>query len=457
MRKNQFFKRTLLGGVFVLLMTSQAFTQIPESVFDTISRKVDSSLLYRNMPVNPMRYIQTSDENTRIKISGFLRTDAYYDSRQMMGAGELIAVVMPKAPSYDANGNDINNAPGFQMASIISRLSLDVTGGEILGAKSSGILEAEFFGNSGGNVSINEFRLRHAWIKLDWKNTQLGIGQYFHPLINLLALPNTVNYTTGSPFFPVNRNPQIRLTHTIGKLTSYVTVMSQRDFTPSTIAYRNAAMPAFNFHTFFRGGNAIIGATFQYERIQPNIVSGSPAVATNEDLSSFSAMLYAKVITKPLAITGQITAMQNASSYTAFGGYVGYIMADGTPEQFRTMNSNTTWLDFQFTGKKIYPGLFLGYGINHGAKDIPIGAQSATAYGLIANWGGFSANPTAKTARDMFKITPRLDLRFGKLLFRVEADYMNVNYVDAEMTGTGTENSIRVASLRGHFVTIFFF
>lgn len=443
--------------LLILCAHTCLWAQIPQSRFDSISRRVDSTLRYNETAVNPVRYIQTSDENTRIKISGLIRTDAYYDNRQMMGAGELVALVMPDPPLLDANGRDINAAPAFHMASIISRLSIDVTGPQILGARSSGLLEAEFFGNSGGDVSINEFRLRHAWVKLDWKNTQLGIGQYFHPLINLLALPNTVNYTTGSPFHPVNRNPQIRLTHSIGHITSYVTLMSQRDFTPSTIAYRNAAMPAFNFHTFYRHKNMIFGGTVQYEQIKPDISSGNPVVVSEERLASFSAMVYGKVITKPLSITAEVAAMQNASSYTAFGGYMGYTMADGSPNQFRTMYSNSAWIDFQFAGKKIYPGLFLGYGINKGAKDVPENATAATAYGLLANWGAFSGNPNAKTARDLFKITPRLDMRFNKLLFRVEADYLNANYVDAEFSGTGTENSVRTAGFRGHFAAIFFF
>ena len=108
-----------------------------------------------------------------IKFGGFLRNDMFYDSRQVVSArpanqGELL--LYPAAKSIDAKGNDINDVSSLNINSITSRLSGSVTGPDAFGAKTSGILEAEFFGNANGNENV--LRLRHAFARLDWDKTQ---------------------------------------------------------------------------------------------------------------------------------------------------------------------------------------------------------------------------------------------------------------------------------------------
>jgi hypothetical protein len=110
-----------------------------------------------------------------IKLYGFLRNDVMFDSRQVVSArpgnqGELL--LYPANISKDLNGKDINAASSITMLSITSRLGVNVTGPDAFGAKTSGLLEAEFFGNANGNENV--FRLRHAFAKLDWPKTQLA-------------------------------------------------------------------------------------------------------------------------------------------------------------------------------------------------------------------------------------------------------------------------------------------
>ena len=67
------------------------------------------------------------------------------------------------------NNIDINAKSGFNILSIQSRLTGKITGPDAFGAKTSGQLEGEFFGTADSDV--NGFRLRHAFVKLDWENT----------------------------------------------------------------------------------------------------------------------------------------------------------------------------------------------------------------------------------------------------------------------------------------------
>lgn len=85
--------------------------------------------------------------NWGIKFYGFVRNDIMYDSRQIVSAREGDLSLYAKDKSQDANGKDINAAPTFHMLAITSRLGGTISGPDAFGAKTSAILEAEFFGN----------------------------------------------------------------------------------------------------------------------------------------------------------------------------------------------------------------------------------------------------------------------------------------------------------------------
>ena len=89
----------------------------------------------------------------KVNFYGFIRHDAF-------GAGENIVPLYPRDRALDVNGVDINDAPKFHMLSVVSRAGINVKGPDVLGAKTNGILEAEFFGAT--EAGINELRLRHA-------------------------------------------------------------------------------------------------------------------------------------------------------------------------------------------------------------------------------------------------------------------------------------------------------
>jgi hypothetical protein len=95
-----------------------------------------------------------------------------------------------------------------------SRLHLKVTGPEFMGAKTKAFVEGDFYGPGGTNESPN-FRMRHAYGALLWKDTQVLFGQYwdiFGP-----AVASTLDFRsgafTGAPNNP--RVPQLRVTHNV--------------------------------------------------------------------------------------------------------------------------------------------------------------------------------------------------------------------------------------------------
>ena len=89
--------------------------------------------------------VKENKDKVEVQFYGFIRNDIFMDTRQMIGAGEVLVPLYPKDRLLDVNGADINDASKFHMLSIVSRAGVNLKGPELLGAKTSGILEGEFF------------------------------------------------------------------------------------------------------------------------------------------------------------------------------------------------------------------------------------------------------------------------------------------------------------------------
>jgi hypothetical protein len=105
-------------------------------------------------------FSQTDKQSFGISFSGFVKTDIFYDTRQSVVIREGHFLLYPQNENLDVNGNDVNDKSSFNMLSIQTRLNGKITGPDAIGAKTSGVIEGEFFGHS--ESDINGFRLRHA-------------------------------------------------------------------------------------------------------------------------------------------------------------------------------------------------------------------------------------------------------------------------------------------------------
>lgn len=108
--------------------------------------------------------------------------------------------------SFDADGKDLNATPNGSFYTFTSRLGLDVTGPDIGKARSSAKIETDFGGFSGSNTML---RIRQAYVNLDWGKSAVLVGITWHPLFGAV-MPDVLNLSTGAPFQPFNRSPQIR-------------------------------------------------------------------------------------------------------------------------------------------------------------------------------------------------------------------------------------------------------
>ena len=195
----------------------------------------------------PQAKANQDSTKVRAELSGFINTQLFADSRQIVESREHMLSLYPKNIEYDAIGRDINAKGDLNQLSMTSRVRLRISGPKVLGATPSGLIEGDFTGAS--NFENNSFRLREAYIKLRWKKIGLLVGQHWHPLNTPDCRPFTLGLNTGAPFHPFSRHNQIRLIYFSNYHQITFVAASQRDFVssgpegPGSIYLRDAILP----------------------------------------------------------------------------------------------------------------------------------------------------------------------------------------------------------------------
>jgi hypothetical protein len=358
---------------------------------------------------------QTEKQAFGILFSGFVKTDLFYDSRQSVTIREGHFLLYPQNEHLDINLNDINDKSSFNILSIQSRVNAKITSPEVMGAKPSAVLEGEFFGTS--DADINGFRLRHAFVKLDWEKTSLLVGQTWHPMFIVEMFPGVVSFNTGAPFQPFSRNPQIRFTHSMDKIKFIAAVASQRDFASngpegfSSVYLRNSVVPNLNAQLQYIGENIFSGVGIDYKTITPRI-STAKKVKTNESLSSLSFTGFAKLSLNPVTFKLQGVYGSNLADHLMLGGYaISVTDTISGIEKYTGIKCFSVWGEIS-VGKDIEYAIFAGYTKNLGAEDNIAGSY----YGRGTNIG------------NVFRVSPRVQFTFDKLRISTEFEYTSSAY-----------------------------
>lgn len=402
---------------------------------------------------------QTEEKKFGIAFNGFVKTDIFWDSRQTVSIRDEHFYLYPAAEVLDKDGNDINAVPNFNFLSIQTRLRGDIAGPDALGAKTSGAIEGEFFGHSDGD--INGFRLRHAYVKLNWTKTELMVGQFWHPMFNTSCYPDVVNFNTGAPFLPFTRNPQIRVTQNFGNFKAYFTALSQLDFKsngpdgPSTKYIRNTAMPALNLNLEYSakrdGLSFLAGVAGGYKQLLPRMKTDSNYQAT-EKVGSFCAQAYARVIIPKLTVALAGNYAQDAYDFTMIGGYAVTQVTDTLKnfQEYSPVGTMSVWTDIHTNGAKLQVGLFLGYSKNLGAAeeiygDIKPGSKKTYFYSRGSD------------VAYLYRISPRLIYNAGKFRIAPEVDYTVAGYGQFTSGSEGIPTDVKATGNFRFLLGVYYF
>jgi hypothetical protein len=394
-------------------------------------------------------FAQTKEEKGTfgIKFNGYVKTDFMSDSRQTVTAREGHFLLYPSNEVDDADGDDINAVANFNMLAIQTRLSGKITAPDVLGAKTSGLIEGAFFGHS--NSDVNGFRLRHAFLKLAWGKSYLLIGQYWHPMFITECFPGTISFNTGAPFQPFSRNPQIRYMHAFNNLYLTGTLVTQRDFAStgpngvSSSYLRNSGMPMMDVNLKYMISKLVIGGGMNYKSILPRLSETNffGTYKSDAKVHSFATMLFTKVVISKFTVKAEGVYGQNLYDLVMLGGYgVSELDNNGFVSEYTNLKTFSTWAELVF-GKALQFGLFTGFTKNLGASDDIVGATYGRGLDISS----------------VVRIAPRAQYTYGKTRFAAEIEYTGANYGDRITQKSEVRDTNHVANFRLLLAAYLFF
>lgn len=389
------------------------------------------------------------------KLSGFVKTDFFWDSRQTVNARECHFLLWPEPVIEDPNGNDLNGKSSFNFLSLQSRLSVNITGPNAFGAKTSGLIEGDFFAQA--NENVNLFRLRHAFVKLNWEHLEILAGQFWNPLFIASCFPGTVSFNTGTPLQSFSRNPQLRATYKTRGLSIIGAAASQRDYSTAgeigmnSEYLRNSAVPDMHLQVHFgtdneSGMNLLAGTGMAYKTIVPRLTNAVPGevYAVNEKVGGITLMVFSKLETGPITAKLQARYGENISDLLGISGFGVTGITDLTTGErtYTPLKSMTFWGEIHSNGNP-QVGVFGGYISNMGSKEEIL--SSNLVFGL------------ATDIRSLYRIAPRVTYDVGKLRLALEVEYTSAAYGSNYNEFYIPDETTNADNLRGLAAVYYFF
>ena len=382
-----------------------------------------------------------------IKFSGFVKNDFIFDTRQVVSARDLHFLLYPKPVLLDPDGEDINDKADFNYLAIQSRLTGKITGPDAFGAKTSGVIEGAFFGRL--ETDINSFRLRHAYLKLNWKTTELLAGQYWHMMFVTACFPGTVSFNTGVPIQFFSRNPQIRITQKLGKFSIAGAASTQLDFQSpgpgGAKTLQNALLPDLSGQVSYSTEELLVGVTAGYKQLMPRIETGN-MYKTTELVRGITTQAFFKYVFAPITFKIQTTYAQNGFDGLQIGGYAVKSITDVDRDyrNYTTINTIGFWNDIHTNNKKFQVGLFSGYIKNLGSID------EIEEIDMIARY------TRGSDIAYVYRIAPRAILNSGKVRLAAEIEHTGAAYGDS-VNSNGVPQNAKVVRNNRILVALYYF
>lgn len=423
---------------------------------------------------------QTEPAEQKVTPYGFVRSDIFYNSRKNVELrdGSLNVYPMDAGTAYLANkaNDDINDRSQIFFSGIVSRFGVKFNGLTALGAKATGALETDFFGINTG--SENLLRLRHAYVALDWKKTQLLVGQYWNPNFIVPCFPGVANFSTGIPFNPFGFSPQVRVTHRFNKNFSLMGMMFGQELagfstagTFNNISATASGADAFKYSnvpdfaaelTYTVDKTFLAGLGGEINTIRPRLNDADPVTGfiknINTNVSMKNVKFYAKYTHKNFLIKAYAIMGQNLSRYVSTGALVEYRDSASGEWKYKAQNQINLWGEFILTrSKKVQPALFAGY-----IKNLGLSEDIASNQYKVGSYAMYSRGTTLTRGWDnMFRIAPRVDIISNKFKFSPEVElntmlYGNVDKANLKLATTAA-NEYKASNLRLQFTTTYIF
>nr|WP_319265934.1 hypothetical protein [uncultured Draconibacterium sp.] len=378
---------------------------------------------------------KVSAKKSSIELYGFIRSEYYYDSYKGLNAAQDNFYLFPLYKGLDAEGNDLNHQGIHGFTAMATRFGFNITGPEILGAKTSANFETDFAGIVSEYPEV--LRLRKAFVKLDWEKSSLLIGQTWHPMWNGSGafFPQVGGLNTGSPYNPFNRSPQIDFDYKLGaKTTLSLTALYEQQYcsagfydVPNTnsknLAKRNAGIPELVAGLYYNNDGMSLGIAGQFNAIKPiDVTEGTAGKFQSDELNtSYAVMSYAGYKKDKWFFLVKEMVGQNLTNMLMIGGYgvKSYDAATGGMT-YTNYTTSSTLVNVVY-GIQKQLGFFAGISTNFGTKD------------ALYNFDGAAQTKgLMPTMKQTFRIAPYYAYNYKNLRFVAEYEIDSADY------GTGT-------------------
>lgn len=401
----------------------------------------------------------SAQEKSTIKFKpyGFVRNYISYDSRQCLNLmGETFNIMPLDVLPNEDGSEDLNAADELSFVAFTTRFGVDVNGAMIGKAKSTAKIEADFCGYGTNNTL---FRIRQAFVRLEWERITLTCGQTWHPM-TIQVMPSVSGLATGSPFAPFNRSPQLNLSVDAGKGWNFTAAALYQfpnvSIGPDGTSYdysRWSKIPEIYLSWKHVGEHFTLGAGVDILSLMPrktsialHEVTDAAGVATqqevkvraNDRITGVSSELFADYKSGKFNIKGKVVYGENTSHLTMVSGYgaTDYDPATGS-YKYAPIRSLTSWLNATY-GKRVVGGILLGYSKCLGAKEDFISVNDFWMRG-------------AKNTDYIYRISPSLTYNIKNLALALEMDYTAVGYGDVAINGCTnalrTVDNLRVCAM----------
>jgi len=366
---------------------------------------------------------------------GFARVDYSWDTRQSAQVREYHLNLWPLDVKPDANGEDINDAGANNFLSLVTRLGVKFSGPDVWGAKATGLIEGDFFGNTEQTIAL--LRLRHAYGKLEWDKTAITMGLTWYPQFIPEVFPGVANFSTGIPFNPFGWATQFRVDQKL-----------DQNFTFSFIAHKDrefGAIPADNIYNSgnyrsmipnlhgkiqYKSKHFLAGLGYEFRQIKPLLESNN--LKSDEVLRTQSMLGYFKYNHEKFYIKGYGIRGENLTNFVMLGGYVGF--NDGVnPMTYKGTITNSCWFEIASNNPKRAPGLFFGYTNQEGIS------SSDSPTDIFAR----GINST-RAVKSMWRSSARIDFKQNKMRITPEIEYTSATHADTQpnLSISGNENVV---------------
>ena len=343
-----------------------------------------------------------------VKPYGYVAYEAIFDTYKSLDSRDGELYFYPLKPTFDANGTDVNKKSQLQMLSLSTRFGFKISGPDILGAKTAGMIEADFFATKDDYVHL--LRVRHACMTLKWEKAELLMGQFWHPVIINEVIPSTIAFGAGVPFHSLNRSPQIRFSYfPTPELRITATALEQGYHRSSgpVDAQRNSGLPELNAQVAYgKAKSFLVGASVGYKWLTPRLVVASANTSTHKTIGQYMFSGFAASTVGNTTIKAETVYGENLTHLLMIGGYGRVTETDVNSDyDYANLKTLSCWIDIDYKMGKWSAGLFGGYSKLYG---------SDKNYSTIAN---YNRNDDLNY---IYRIAPRISFKEENLTLALE-------------------------------------